>query len=73
MIRVIYQNDTLDMVDPSILGDLIASSRIKKFFRTDGWATVATDPVRGRGGAYKGPERRKRLVADFAEWKRTTL
>lgn len=67
MIRVIYQNGTLDMVDPSILGDLIASNRIKKFFRTDGWATVAIDPVRGRGGTYKGPERRKRPVADFAE------
>ena len=60
MIKVIYQNGTLDMVDPSILGDLIASNTIKKFFRSEGWATVQSDPVRGRGGSYIGPERRRR-------------
>ena len=59
-IRVIYQNDGIDSVDPSFLDELIAANKIKKFFRSEGWTTVGTDPLRGRGGNYEGRERRKK-------------
>ncbi len=59
-IKVIYQNDGIDSVDPSFLNELIAANKIKKFFRSEGWATVNTDPIRGRGGRYEGQERRKK-------------
>ncbi|MFZ2198859.1 MAG: EAL domain-containing protein, partial [Thermodesulfovibrionales bacterium] len=62
-IQVIYDNDTIDVVDPSFLDGLIASRKIKKFLRSEGWATVDTAPLRGRGGSYEGPDRRKKRSA----------
>lgn len=59
-IKVIYRDDKPGIVDPSILNDLIVSNNIKMFLRSEGWTNVATDPIRGMGGCYKGPERRKR-------------
>ncbi len=61
-----YDNDTIDVVEPSFLDGLIASKKIKKFLRSEGWANVATDPVRGSGGRYEGPERRKKRAAFIA-------
>lgn len=58
-IKVIYHDDELATVDPAILDNLLTWNKIKKFIRSDGWVTVATDPLRGRGGQYNGPERRK--------------
>ena len=58
-----YDNDTIDVVDPSFLDGLIASRKIKKFLRSEGWATVDTDTVRGRGGSYEGPDRRKKRAS----------
>jgi len=58
LIRVMYQDDKFDMVKPLILDGLIASGRLKKFFRLEGWATIGIDPIRGRGSRYEGPERR---------------
>ncbi len=55
-----YDNDTIDIVEPPFLDGLIASKKIKKFLRSEGWATVDTDPVRGTGGSYEGPDRRKK-------------
>ena len=67
MIKVIYQNGTHDMVDPSVLCDLIAAKSIKNFYRSEGWVSVTTDPVRGRGGSYKGTERRNRSPVDLSK------
>ncbi|MGE5893258.1 MAG: GSU3473 family protein [bacterium] len=61
LIRVMYQDDTYDMVQPSILDQLISSNTIKKFFRSGGWADIEEDPIRGSGGSgnsYEGPDRR---------------
>ena len=59
LIRVMYFSDKYDMVKPFLLDELIASKRVKKFRRSDGWATIGVDPVRGMGGSYSGLERRK--------------
>ncbi len=67
MIKVIYQDGTLGMVDPSILCDLIAAKTIKQFYRSEGWVSIATEPVRGRGGSYKGNERRNRSPEDSSK------
>ncbi len=58
VIRVMYYNNKYDMVKPSFLNELISSGKIKKFLRSDGWATIGISPIRGMGGAYRGPERR---------------
>src|SRR5208337_566228 len=54
-VKVIYENE----IEPSLLDELIALNKVRKFLRSDGWATVGIDPIRGYGGSYKGSERRK--------------
>ncbi len=54
-----YKNNVYDMVKHTLLDDLIKSGKIKKFLRLEGWAVIGLDPVRGMGGSYEGPERRK--------------
>jgi hypothetical protein len=58
MIRVMYFDRKYDMVNASVLDDLITSGRIMKFYRTGGWITIGKDPIRGQGGVYTGLERR---------------
>jgi hypothetical protein len=61
LIEVMYQNNEYGMVKPFLLDKLIASGKIIKFLRSDGWVTIGVDRIRGarNGGCYKGPERRK--------------
>jgi len=59
LLKVMYQNDKYDMVRPSLLNELILSKKIKKFYRSGGWADIERDPIRGLAGPYVGPERRK--------------
>jgi len=59
LIRVIYQNDKHDMVKPFILDSLLSTNKIKKFLRSDGWASIGIDRMRGAGGYFDGFERRK--------------
>jgi len=49
VIRVMYHNMKYDMVTASSLDELIASGKIKKFLRSDGWATIGISPIRGTG------------------------
>ena len=70
LIKVVYQNNESDMVKPFLLDDLVASGKVKKFFRSDGWVTIGVDPVRGNGGYHKGPERRKNSLLELWRWYR---
>jgi len=58
-VPVVYQDGMMDMVDPTVLQNLIETDEIVKFQRSDGWAYPGIDPVRRlmRSG-YQGPERR---------------
>jgi len=58
VIRVMYHDKKYDMVKASALGELIVAGKIKKFLRSDGWATIGISPIRGFGGNYEGAERR---------------
>lgn len=58
VIRVMYHDLKYDMVKASSLGELIVAGKIKKFLRSDGWATIGISPIRGIGGNYEGTERR---------------
>jgi hypothetical protein len=70
LIRVLYQNNESDMVKPFLLDDLIASGKIIKFFRSGRWVTIGVDPVRGKGGFYRGSERRKNSLLELWKWYR---
>lgn len=58
-IKVVYSDDTQGVLKPFQLDKLIKMGKLKKFYRSGGWVTIGVDPVRGTGGCYNGPERRK--------------
>lgn len=58
-INVVYKNGVKDRISPTLLGTLIDSKQIDQFERSDGWARVGLDPIRGMGGiGYEGGDRR---------------
>lgn len=59
LIRVLYKNNTYDMVKHTSLDHLIELRKIKKFLRAEGWAEIGIHRIRGMGGVNKGPERRE--------------
>jgi len=65
LIKVLYQNNEYDAVNPLFLDKLIASGKIKKILRSEGWATIGIDPMRGTGGYYGGPERRNKSLLEL--------
>ena len=59
-IKVMYQNNEIEMVEAFLLDKLISSNKIKKFLRSEGWVTVGIDPIRKESRVnYKGSERRQ--------------
>ena len=59
MIKVIYDNQASGTVEDLLLEGLIATRKIVAFCRSNTWIVIGRDPVRGMGGEYHGPERRK--------------
>ena len=61
-LHVQYQDLQYDYVGPWILDRLIANKRLRQFYRKseERWIDVHHDPIRGIGGKYLGPDRRKR-------------
>jgi len=59
VIRVIYRDQTYDMVKSTRLDDLIMSGKIEKFQRSAGWVNVDEASLRGsKENLFIGPERR---------------
>jgi hypothetical protein len=59
MIRVMYSDGRFDLVKPTMLNQLLEQNILASFKRSDGWAVIGRDPLRGSGGTnYRGPERR---------------
>ncbi len=62
LISVIYQDGTASEVSNDVLDVLIATGRIKRFKRADGWVEVTADRTQLRNYQqqkdYAGPERR---------------
>lgn len=60
-LHVQYRDYRHDFVQARDLDRLIELGQIKQFYRpSEGrWVDIATDRVRGSGGYYGGPERRR--------------
>ena len=59
MIRVMYNDGRYDLVKQPMLDMLLATCKLTGFMRSNGWAIVGRDPIRGAGiPPYSGPERR---------------
>jgi len=65
-LHVQYRDYRHDFVEASHLEKLIEFRQIKQFYRpSEGrWVDIAVDRVRGTGGYYIGPERRRNCLAD---------
>ncbi len=58
-IKVLYKNGATDQIDPALLSVMIDALQVDQFKRSDGWAEVGIDAIRGMGGrAYDGTDRR---------------
>jgi hypothetical protein len=58
-IKVIYTNGKTGMVENYQLDDLIASGKIKKFRRSDGWVSLGKDPIRKADEVQIKPKKRQ--------------
>lgn len=62
LVSVVYLDGTLSVVSNDVLDVLIATGRIERFKRADGWVDVTADNARLRDyretSDYAGPERR---------------
>jgi len=60
-LRVKYTDNSYDYIAGTVLDKLIRENKIKRFYRysEEKWVTVGADPIRGTGGIYAGPDRRK--------------
>ena len=59
-IPVYFTDNHYKVVSGHELDQLLMDGKVKAFHRSTGWAIVGEDPVRGKGGMYTGPERRRR-------------
>jgi hypothetical protein len=63
LIRVVYRAKeyVFDYVPSDLLESLITRDQITHFYRPseERWVSIRLDPVRGSGGGYQGPERRR--------------
>jgi hypothetical protein len=59
-IKVMYQNNEIEIVEASQLDTPISSNKIKKFLRSEGWVNIGIDPIRKENKVNdKGLERRQ--------------
>jgi hypothetical protein len=58
-ITVMYTNGKAGIVESYQLDDLIASGKIKKFRRSDGWVVVGKDPIRKADELEIKPKKRQ--------------
>ncbi len=67
ILYVQYQDNRYDFVNTQILDRLLAEKEIRRFRRPSEqrWIDVDTDPVRGLGGHYSGPDRRRGNIRLF--------
>lgn len=60
MIRVMYHDGKTEMVRQPLLRHLIATGKIQKFRRNDGWVTLGVDSIREKKRQpYSGEDRRE--------------
>jgi len=59
LVMVRYADEEYGIVEDYCLDYLIATGKIVEFARSNEWVSIESDRVRGSGGIYDGPERRK--------------
>jgi len=60
-IPVLFSDNHYKVVSGIELDQLLMLDRVKAFRRSTGWVIIGEDPLRGAGGEYSGPERRRKI------------
>jgi hypothetical protein len=68
LIKVMYKNNEYGTVKPFLLDRLIASGKITKFLRSEGWVTIGIDRIRISHHRYTGTERRENSFRELLKW-----
>lgn len=56
--KVVFMDNREGIIDAALLDEMISVNMIRMFMRSDGWAMVGINPIRGAGGTYDGMDRR---------------
>lgn len=59
LVMVRYVDNEYGIVEDYCLDYLIATGKVLEFARSSEWVTIGSDRIRGNGGTYDGPERRR--------------
>ncbi len=59
LLKVIYTDKTIGIVDAARLEELMAKGTLGAFLRLDGWVIVGKDPIRRGGKMFHGADRRR--------------
>ena len=74
-IRVVYRGKRVDFdyIPSNLLDALISKDEISHFYRPSErrWVSIRFDPMRGKGGCYQGPERRRGKMEPTSEDQKT--
>lgn len=62
LIPAVLKDGKEELVSKDELQFLMATRKIMFFKRSDGWAVLGRDKMRGQRGSYNGEERRKHEV-----------
>ncbi len=62
LLKVIYTDKTIGIVDAARLEELIVKGAIGAFLRLDGWAIIGKDPIRKGCMGFIGADRRRQAV-----------
>lgn len=68
-LRIQYHNEKYDYVPDFKLDSYLHSNLVKRFFRPSErrWVLLGADPVRGFGGSYMGPDRRRSAIVSGSQ------
>jgi len=76
LVRVMYADGRLGMIKPQLLDRMVDRKLVSGILRTEGWAIVGRDKIRGhrRSHVYEGIDRRSCMLnAPFGMGLRTKL
>jgi hypothetical protein len=73
LIKVMYQNNEIEIIEACQLDTLISSNKIKKFLRSEGWVTVGMDPIRKKSRVNSKASERRQAVKKAANGQRINM
>ena len=65
LIEVIYRDYQVELIEDTLLDEMIDSGKIIAFRRSSGLVIIGMDPIRQASTFFSGPERRKSVAREL--------